>query len=98
MRSFIFSLVSHLSSSLRSSRTQIRLTRTPPLQLDSYKAAEESSFNINRSSNSYTTRPRWGGSSSYGGGGGGGGGGPGSGPRRVGRVDDVRAPECGSCR
>jgi uncharacterized membrane protein YgcG len=70
-------------------------------QLDSYAAAERSSFNINNSTNRYTTRSRWGTSSSSGGGGGGGGGGgsgPGTGPRRLGRVDDVRGPECGSCR
>ncbi|CAG8042582.1 unnamed protein product [Penicillium salamii] len=71
------------------------------LQLDSYAAAENSSFNITHSRNKYTTRSRWGNSSSYGGGGGGGGDGPGSGPRRVGRIDDFRGatdssgPRCG---
>ncbi|KIW78975.1 hypothetical protein Z517_08815 [Fonsecaea pedrosoi CBS 271.37] len=34
---------------------------------------------------------------SWGRGGGGGAGGPGSGPRRMGGIDDVRGPECGSC-
>ncbi|CAG8373682.1 unnamed protein product [Penicillium salamii] len=68
--------------------------------LDSYAAAENSSFNVTHSRNKYTTRSRWGNSSSYGGGGGGGDG-PGSGPRRVGRIDDFRGatdssgPRCG---
>lgn len=72
------------------------------LQLDSFAAAQNSSFNIKKSGNQYNTRSRWGGSSSHGGGGGGGGGdGPGSGPRRVGRIDDFReatdssGPRCG---
>ncbi|KAJ6178885.1 hypothetical protein N7519_009346 [Penicillium mononematosum] len=72
---------------------------TTLFSLDSYAAAENSSFNINNQRNRYTTRSRWGGSTtSFGGGGGGGGGGPGFGPRRVGRVDDVRGPECKSCQ
>ncbi|KAJ5192470.1 hypothetical protein N7449_008612 [Penicillium cf. viridicatum] len=73
---------------------------TTLLSLDSYAAAENSSFNIKNQSNKYTTRSRWGGSTTPygGGGGGGGGGGPGFGPRRVGRVDDVRGPECKSCQ
>ncbi|BDD63364.1 hypothetical protein MAP00_008263 [Monascus purpureus] len=71
--------------------------------LDPYTAAQNSQFNITRPVNKHNTRPRWGGSagsSGYGGGGGGpGGSGPrGPGPRRIGRVDDIRAPECGSCR
>ncbi|KAJ5162150.1 hypothetical protein N7492_007542 [Penicillium capsulatum] len=69
--------------------------------LDPYTAAQNSQFNIYRPKNSGGPRSRWGGSSgSYGpGGGGGGGGGPGSGPgRRIGRVDDVRGPECKSCQ
>ncbi|KAJ5819842.1 hypothetical protein N7474_005433 [Penicillium riverlandense] len=75
--------------------------------LDPYAAAQNSQFNIHRPRTSATPRSRWGGGSSSssfwgpggGGGGGGGGSGPGSGPgRRIGRVDDVRGPECGSCR
>ncbi|KAJ5198078.1 uncharacterized protein N7498_007195 [Penicillium cinerascens] len=71
--------------------------------LDVYASAQASQFNIynnKRASNG----SRFGVSSgSWGGGGSGGGGppGPGSGPgRRIGRVDDVRGPECGggTCR
>ncbi|OJJ34184.1 hypothetical protein ASPWEDRAFT_42107 [Aspergillus wentii DTO 134E9] len=65
-------------------------------QLDPYAAAQNSQFNISNPGNRSSARPRWGGGSSGSGGGGGGGGG--FGPRRVGRVDDVRGPECGSCR
>lgn len=80
------------------------------IQLDPYTAAQNSRFNIQNTRASAVPR-RSGGSGGLGGGsgsgkgdgGGGGGGGPGSfgggGPgRRIGRVDDVRAPECGSCR
>ncbi|PGH15260.1 hypothetical protein AJ80_05613 [Polytolypa hystricis UAMH7299] len=80
--------------------------------LDAYSAAQQSRFNIQNPDNKNTNRPRWGSSFGKGGGGGGGGGGgpggpggPGSGggrpggpPKRIGRVDDVRGPECGSCR
>ncbi|KAK2743439.1 hypothetical protein FQN57_004904 [Myotisia sp. PD_48] len=60
-----------------------------------YASAEQSSFNV--------TRPRLSqGGPRFGGGGGGGddrrgpgGGGPG---KRVGRVDDIRGPECKSCQ
>ncbi|KAJ5472967.1 hypothetical protein N7530_006968 [Penicillium desertorum] len=70
---------------------------TTLFSLDSYAAAENSSFNINNQRNRYTTRSRWGGSTtSFGGGGGGdGGGGPGFGPRRVGRVDDPQGGKIG---
>ncbi|KAL4892947.1 hypothetical protein BDV59DRAFT_179070 [Aspergillus ambiguus] len=67
---------------------------------DPYTAAQNSSFNVSRPENRSSARPRWGGSGGYGSGGpggGGGGGGSGFGPRRIGRVDDVRGPECGSC-
>ncbi|KAL2009141.1 hypothetical protein VTN00DRAFT_7335 [Thermoascus crustaceus] len=70
------------------------------LSLDPYTAAQNSKFNISRSKNAHDTRPRWGGSS-YNSGGGGPGGGPsgsGRGQKRIGRVDDIRGPECGSCR
>ncbi|KAJ5085011.1 hypothetical protein N7532_009782 [Penicillium argentinense] len=69
--------------------------------LDPYAAAESSQFNIHRPNSSSGSRPLNGRTNYYGGGGGGsgGGGGPGSGSgRRIGRVDDVRGPECGSCR
>ncbi|PLN85044.1 hypothetical protein BDW42DRAFT_18494 [Aspergillus taichungensis] len=73
---------------------------TPP-QFDPYSAAQNSKFNVVSSPNRSNTRSRWGGSSGGGGGGGSGGGGPGGpggfGPRRIGRVDDVRGPECKSC-
>ncbi|KAK2808212.1 hypothetical protein FQN50_004953 [Emmonsiellopsis sp. PD_5] len=73
------------------------------------EAARNSQFNIQYSRNSQANRPRWGGSTGSGGGGdggsggfgkrpGGGGGGSGGPSRRIGRVDDIRAPECGSCR
>ncbi|KAJ5404610.1 hypothetical protein N7509_004481 [Penicillium cosmopolitanum] len=75
--------------------------------LDPYGAAQNSQFNIHRPSTNSGLRGR--GPSSYFGGGGGGGGGDsgpgydygsgcGGGARRIGRVDDVRGPECGSCR
>ncbi|KAJ5999621.1 hypothetical protein N7481_000030 [Penicillium waksmanii] len=76
--------------------------------LDPYGAAQHSQFNIHRSSTNSGLRGR--GSGSFFGGGGGGGGGDsgpgydygsgcgGGGARRIGRVDDVRGPECGSCR
>ncbi|PLB52401.1 hypothetical protein P170DRAFT_434164 [Aspergillus steynii IBT 23096] len=68
--------------------------------VDPYSAAENSRFNITRPGNKPNTRSRWGGSSGFGGGGGGGGGGgPGGfGPRKIGRVDDIRGPECKSCQ
>lgn len=70
-------------------------------QLDPYSAAQNSQFNVSRSGNKYGSRPRWGSGGSgsgYGGGGPGGpGGGGGFGPKRIGRIDDIRAPECGSC-
>ncbi|KAB8077131.1 hypothetical protein BDV29DRAFT_67994 [Aspergillus leporis] len=67
--------------------------------LDPYTAAQNSQFNITRPENNSNTRPRWGGGGGSGAGGGGGGGGPGGfGPRRIGRVDDIRGPECKSCR
>ncbi|CRG82917.1 hypothetical protein PISL3812_00264 [Talaromyces islandicus] len=81
-----------------------RLILLPPLQLDSYAAAESSQFNISAPHNNPNNRPRWGGSSNRGTGGGGGGGGGwgpgggGSGGRKIGRVDDVRGPECKSCQ
>ncbi|KAE8378550.1 hypothetical protein BDV26DRAFT_261360 [Aspergillus bertholletiae] len=67
---------------------------------DPYTAAQNSQFNVTRPQNHPNTRPRWGGSGGSGGdGGGGGGGGPGGfGPRKIGRVDDIRGPECKSCR
>ncbi|PYH98771.1 deoxyribose-phosphate aldolase [Aspergillus ellipticus CBS 707.79] len=65
---------------------------------DSYAAAQNSRFNIHRSGKNPNASARWGGGGgSWGPGGGGGGpGGPG-GERRIGRVDDVRGPECKSC-
>ncbi|KAJ5797864.1 uncharacterized protein N7503_007160 [Penicillium pulvis] len=70
--------------------------------LDPHTAAQNSSFNIHRPKTPSGSRKPFGGSSgsygSGGGGGGGGGGGPGGPGRRIGRVDDVRGPECGSCR
>ncbi|KAJ5918221.1 hypothetical protein N7454_010596 [Penicillium verhagenii] len=72
------------------------------LSLDPYAAAQNSSFNIHKTRSSSGSRDTRGGSSSSygpgGGGGGGGGGGPGGPGRRIGRVDDVRGPECRSCR
>ncbi|PYI27619.1 hypothetical protein BP00DRAFT_429175 [Aspergillus indologenus CBS 114.80] len=75
--------------------------------LDPYAAAQNSQFNIHRKGNPAGPTSRWGlfgggGSGGPGGGGGGGGGGPGGGPRgfgprKIGRVDDVRGPECKSC-
>ncbi|KIY00251.1 uncharacterized protein Z520_03936 [Fonsecaea multimorphosa CBS 102226] len=79
--------------------------------LDPYTAAQNSQFNTRGRPNAYQERPRWsgGGTNRLGGGGGGssstwgrGGGGGGSsggngGTRRMGGIDDVRAPECGSC-
>lgn len=80
--------------------------------LDPYNAAQNSQFNVIGRPNSYQDRSRWGGvnrtgNGSSGGSGGGGGWGSGSdrrgpgggGPsRRLGTVDDVRGPECGSCQ
>lgn len=69
---------------------------TTLLSFDPYTTAQNSQFNISRRGDRL-------GGSSYGSGGGGAGGpgGPGGpGPRtgRLGRVDDIRGPECGSCR
>ncbi|KIW16313.1 hypothetical protein PV08_06364 [Exophiala spinifera] len=81
--------------------------------LDPYTAAQNSQFNTRGRPNAYQERSRWGGvnrtggggpagggaagtGSGFGGRGGGGGGGSGAG-RRFGGIDDVRAPECGSC-
>ncbi|KAK2757985.1 hypothetical protein FQN54_004391 [Arachnomyces sp. PD_36] len=80
--------------------------------LDPYSAAQNSRFNIHNTRAS--SAPRRSGGSGFGGWGGGGGGGKGDGGggggggggsfggggpgRKIGRVDDVRAPECGSCR
>ncbi|EQL36611.1 hypothetical protein BDFG_01980 [Blastomyces dermatitidis ATCC 26199] len=83
--------------------------------LNASSAARSSQFNIQNIDNTQIHRSRWGSSRGGGGGGGGGGGpgGPGGGPgkrpgggggggptRRIGRVDDIRGPECGSggCR
>ncbi|KAI9870697.1 MAG: hypothetical protein M1830_003909, partial [Pleopsidium flavum] len=68
--------------------------------LDAYAAAEASPFNLkNRAAGRNTSSRGFGG---YGGGGGGpGGGGPGSGGgggKKLGRVDDIRGPECKSCQ
>ncbi|PWY82226.1 hypothetical protein BO70DRAFT_396519 [Aspergillus heteromorphus CBS 117.55] len=68
--------------------------------LDPYTAAQNSRFNVSRQGKNPNASARWGaGGGSWGGGGGGGGGGPGGpgGGRRIGRVDDVRGPECKSC-
>ncbi|KAE8352129.1 deoxyribose-phosphate aldolase [Aspergillus coremiiformis] len=66
---------------------------------DPYTAAQNSRFNITRSENNPRTRPHWGGSAGSGSGGGGGGGpGGGFGPRKIGRVDDIRGPECKTLR
>ena len=78
--------------------------------LDPYSAAQNSQFNVIGRPNTYQERLRWGGVNRTGNGGWGGGGGWGSGSdrrgpgggggpsRRLGTVDDVRGPECGSCR
>ena len=80
-------------------------------KLDPYAAAESSSFNTRGRPNVYQNQPRWNtGTSSRGpaeagnnphgaggAGGGGGGGRSGGAPRRTMGIDDVRAPECGSC-
>ncbi|EEH23508.1 hypothetical protein PABG_05719 [Paracoccidioides brasiliensis Pb03] len=76
--------------------------------LNASLAAQNSQFNVQNINNTQLHRPRWGSSTGgSGGGGGGGGGGPG-GPgkrlggsgagltKRIGRVDDIRGPECGS--
>ena len=73
--------------------------------LDPYTAAQNSNFNTRGRPNAYQERSRWGSSNRLGGGGGGGGGAGGGGgnggggpaPRRMGGIDDVRGPECGSC-
>lgn len=83
------------------------------LSLDPYTAAQNSRFNtrgpgrnVNANTNAAArSAPRQGGGGSGGGlfgggrlGGGGGGGGAGNGAgRRMGTVNDVRGPECGSC-
>ncbi|KAF7508923.1 hypothetical protein GJ744_008632 [Endocarpon pusillum] len=77
------------------------------LSLDPYAAAESSQFNTRGRPNSSQNRPRWssgtnsrgpaGSGSSPRGPGSGGGGRPGGAPRRTMGIDDVRAPECGSC-
>lgn len=72
-------------------------------QLDSYGAAQASQFNVARPRSTPRQSPGaswWGGFGSGGGGGGPGGPGPGSGGprRRIGRVDDIRGPECRSCQ
>ncbi|OQE26766.1 hypothetical protein PENSTE_c005G01865 [Penicillium steckii] len=64
--------------------------------LDPYGAAQQSQFNIHRARTTSGNRARGGGSGFYGGGESG----PGydyPGCTRIGRVDDVRGPECGSC-
>ncbi|PTU21901.1 hypothetical protein P175DRAFT_0508796 [Aspergillus ochraceoroseus IBT 24754] len=70
--------------------------------LDAYTAAQNSPFNVANPTNRSNTRARWVGPSGPGGGNGGGGGGGDGGPprppRRIGRVDDIRGPECKSCR
>ncbi|PWY66311.1 hypothetical protein BO83DRAFT_381192 [Aspergillus eucalypticola CBS 122712] len=69
--------------------------------LDPYTAAQNSRFNVTQSGKTPNTRARWGSGGGGGGGswgpGGGGGGGPGGPGRRIGRVDDIRGPECKSC-
>lgn len=71
------------------------------IQLDAYSAAEASPFNVNNRSAGMS---RSGPSRGYGGGGGGGGNGGsgpgsgGSGGKKLGRVDDIRGPECKSCQ
>lgn len=67
------------------------------LQFEPYASAEASPFN--QAKRSPGKRPGWGGyGGGQGGGGGGGGPGPGSGPgKKLGRVDDIRGPECKSC-
>ncbi|KAL2816874.1 hypothetical protein BJX63DRAFT_386468 [Aspergillus granulosus] len=69
--------------------------------LDPYAAAENSPFNITRSSNQSNSKPRWSSSGAPRGGGGGGGGGPGGpggfgsfGSSKFGRVDDIN----GTCK
>jgi hypothetical protein len=74
-----------------------------PPQVDSYGAAQSSQFNITSAHNKQSTRSRWnsGIDKGYGGGGGGGGGpsgGGGGSGRKIGRVDDIRGPECNSCQ
>ncbi|ETI27885.1 hypothetical protein G647_00334 [Cladophialophora carrionii CBS 160.54] len=74
--------------------------------LDPYTAAQNSQFNTRGRPNAHQARPTWGGGlgrlgggtpgGGAGGGSRGGGGSNGSG-RRMGGIDDVRAPECGSC-
>ncbi|KAE8151894.1 hypothetical protein BDV25DRAFT_151937 [Aspergillus avenaceus] len=65
--------------------------------LDPYTAAQNSRFNVTSPRNNRSTRSFWGGGG--GSGSGDGGGGPGGfGPRRIGRVDDIRGPECKSCQ
>ncbi|EON67643.1 hypothetical protein W97_06786 [Coniosporium apollinis CBS 100218] len=89
----------------------VMLYLTTLFSLDAYTAAANSPYSRrNRPSNN--PRSSWGrsvgrgggsGGGGYGGGGGGGGpGGPGGSggsnyPRKLGQVDDVRGPECGSC-
>ncbi|KAJ5692398.1 hypothetical protein N7462_001821 [Penicillium macrosclerotiorum] len=68
------------------------------MSFEPYAAAQSSQFNIYNRNTASGTRSSWGArtsSSSHGAGGGGGGrvGGP-----RIGRVDDVRGPECRSCQ
>ncbi|MCJ1368370.1 hypothetical protein MMC16_007512, partial [Acarospora aff. strigata] len=70
--------------------------------LDAYAAAEASRFNIkNRTAGRRTVTRGTGDGYGGGGGGGPGSGGPGSGGgggKKLGRVDDIRGPECKSCQ
>ena len=70
-------------------------------KLDAYAAGQASGYNINNrvQDGSRTGRGIFGSGGSGGGGGGGGGPGPGSGGgKKLGRVDDIRGPECKSCK
>lgn len=79
--------------------------------MDPYTAAQNSQFNTRGRPNAYQDRARWGGVNRTGGAAGGGAAGPrggggaggsngfggGGAGRRIGTVEDVRGPECGSC-
>lgn len=104
---YFASLLSVRASALRALDIS---ANTIPTQLDPYAAAESSRFNTRGRPNASQNQPRWSSGTNSGGlapsssnprgpggGGGAGSGRPGGAPRRTMGIDDVRAPECGSC-
>ncbi|MCJ1226118.1 hypothetical protein MMC12_002767 [Toensbergia leucococca] len=86
-------------SFLNGTYTFVGLYVTTLFSLDAYAAGEVSPFNVRNQSSGGGTRVNRGSWGRGGGGGGSGSGGPGSGGggKKVGRVDDIRGPECKSC-